>query len=330
MTVRHCIAALLFSILWIGVSAKPPLLVAQGIEQDPPTQPDTGFTPDWDWSVEKFMANEVIYAFGGQKKWKDKSWNIAFDVVAIVNKKEVERYSYQWNRSTGQCIASGKIPDGRPWQVNFSDVTARTGTATVGGKPVLRSELPGILQMTANRFNDHLRSILLPFFLLDSGVVLMMGSDTTLPSEHSSPGELGGGMPGGGTMQGGAMPGGGTMQGGGMPDGGMPDGGMPGGGMPGGGMPGGGRQGKITALIAEFTQDSLQPSLYTLYLDNNREVKAVKSERGDQELFLWWDKTKRFGDIRLLIPIRQQTLDRSVTFQYENINVGKFEIKADG
>ena len=245
------------------------------------------------------MANEVMYTFGGQKNWKDKSWNIAFDVVAIVNEKEAERYSYQWNRSTGQCIAGGKTPDGRPWQVNFSDVATRTGTATVGGKPVLRSELSGILQMTANRFNDHLRGILLPFFLLDSGVVLMMGADTTLPGQGQSAGGLGGG--------------------------GMQDGRM----MPGGG-PNGGGQGQVTTLVAEFTQDSLQPSIYTIYLDSSREIKAVESERGDQKLFLWWDKVKRFGDIRLRIATRRQTLDHSVTFQYENINVGKFEIKADG
>jgi len=300
---------MMLPLIWI-VGAATPLLVAQQIEQDQP-QPDTSFTPDWDWSVEQFTANEIMYSFGGQKNWKDKSWNLAFDVVAVVNGAEVERYSYQWNRSTNHCVIGGKTPDGRPWLVNFSDVAARAGTATVGGKPVLKRELSEILQTAANRFNDHLRGILLPFFLLDSGVVLSMGPDTTLPDENQ--------QMGGGFGDGGMMPGGGGM--------------MPGGGgmMPGTGGPNGGaRPGQVSTLIAEFTQDSLQPSIYTLYLDGSREIKAVESEHGDQRQFLWWDKIKRFGDIRLRLATRRQTFDRGVTIQYENIKVGKFEINVGG
>jgi hypothetical protein len=243
--------------------------------------------------------------FGGQKHWKDKSWNLAFDVVATANGQEVERHSYQWNRTTNQCIASGKTPDGRPWLVNFSDVTTHTGTATVGGKPVLKRELPEILRMTAQEFNDHLHGMLLPFFLLDSGVVLTKGPDTTLPGNEN---RIEGGF-GGGSME--QIPGG--MGGPNSPDAGRPN------------PPG--RPGQISTLVAEFTRDSLQPSIYTLFLDNIRGIKAVESERGDKKKFLWWDKIKRFGDIRLHIATRRQTLDRSVTIQYENIKVGKFEVK---
>lgn len=101
--------------------------------------------------------------------------------------------------------------------------------------------------------------------------------------------------------------------------------------MPGTGGPNGGaRPGQVSTLIAEFTQDSLQPSIYTLYLDGSREIKAVESEHGDQRQFLWWDKIKRFGDIRLRLATRRQTFDRGVTIQYENIKVGKFEINVGG
>lgn len=297
MTFRFFTGFALFCILWIAAAAVPSMLVAQGIEQDPPAPADTEFTPDWDWSAEQFTATEIMYTFGGQKRWKDKSWNLAFDVVATANGQEVERHSYQWNRTTNQCIASGKTPDGRPWLVNFSDVTTHTGTATVGGKPVLKRELPEILRTTALEFNDDLRGILLSFFLLDSGVVLTMGPDTTLPGENKADGGPGEGMMG-------------QMQG------------------SGGGPNPAGRSGQTSILIAEFTRDSLQPSIYTLFLDSSREIKAVESERGDKKKFLWWDKVKRFGDIRLRIATRRQTLDRSVTIQYENIQVGKFELKA--
>ncbi|MCC7437810.1 MAG: hypothetical protein IT211_04870 [Armatimonadetes bacterium] len=287
------------------------MLVAQGIEQDPPAPADTGFTPDWNWSAEQFMATEIMYAFGGQKHWKDKSWNLAFDVVAIANEREVKRLSYQWNRSTNQCIAAGTTPDGRPWLVNFSDVTTRTGTATVGGKPVLKRELSQILATTAQDFTEHLREMLLPFFLLDSGVVLTMAPDTTLPDKSQQTSGLDAGM----------------MQSGGGPSGG-PSGG-PGGG-PSGGPGGGSGRGQLSTLIAEFTIDSLQPSIYTIFVDNTRGIKGVESQMGDRRAFWWWDKIKRFGDIRLRIATRRETFDRDVAIQYENIKLGKFELKEEG
>ena len=148
-------------------------------QQTSPGDTSDTFSPDWDWTPEQFMANELAYSLGGQKVWKDKSWNIAFDVVLISGATEEARYGYQWNRATNQCIVVGKTPDGRVWRVEFSDIKNSSGQASVEGKPVAEADLPQILSMTYSRLKSDLHTLFLPFELLGQDVKLAMAPDTT-------------------------------------------------------------------------------------------------------------------------------------------------------
>ena len=138
------------------------------------------FTPDWDWPPEQFMANELAYGLGGLKGWQNTKWNIAFDVSLRSDGKEGSRFHYDWNRSKNECVVEGKTPDGRAWRVHFSDVAGMKGTATVDSMPVLESELPGILKMAYGRFRADCHALFLPFELLDPGVSLTIGTDTSI------------------------------------------------------------------------------------------------------------------------------------------------------
>jgi len=152
-------------------------LHAQGNGVDDTT--DT-FTPDWDWTPEQFMANEMAYSLGGQKLWRDKTWNISFDVVLSSENIEAARYHYDLNRAKNQCTIIGKTPDNRMWKVFFTDLATRQGTATVEDKPVIESELPMILDMAYTRFKTDYHALFLPFELLDSGVALSIAPDTLI------------------------------------------------------------------------------------------------------------------------------------------------------
>lgn len=152
-------------------------LYAQGTGSGDST--DT-FTPDWDWTPEQFMANEMTYSLGGQKLWKDKSWNVSYDVVLSTDDVEAARFHYDLNRSKNQCTVIGKTPDNRTWKVFFSDLATRQGTATVEDKPVIESELPMILDMAYNRFKSDYHALFLPFELLDPGVSLSIEPDTMI------------------------------------------------------------------------------------------------------------------------------------------------------
>lgn len=291
-------------IVWIGGGIVPSILSAQAIEQDPPS--DTAFTPDWDWSAEQFLANELIYSFGGQNAWNDSSWNLAFDAVVKYDQREVDRYSYQWNRRTNECIAQGKTPDGRPWIVHFTDVKARTGTASVNGKPVQKREMAEILKMTAERFEEQRMHFLLPFYLLDRSVLLRMEPDTVLiPSPENSSSNSPSTTVGSSTQ---------------------PKISESGINAPGESQhPSSPPKNIIAVLRAEFGSDN-DRATWMLFLTPSKVLTATSLRRPDgTEQFYWWDKVKKIGDLRL--ATRRQSFDRTVTLLYENVRIGDFDLK---
>lgn len=296
------IVVLCFAV-WLAGGITPSSLFSQAIEQDPPASSDTAFTPDWDWSAEQFLANELIYSFGGQNAWNDSSWNLAFDAVVKYDQREVDRYSYQWNRRTNECVAQGKTPDGRPWTVHFTDVNARTGTASVNGKPVQKREMVEILEMTAKRFEEHRMHLLLPFYLLDRSVLLRMEPDTILsPAPSNAPSQSAMGSP----VQPPASESGTSAQS--ESEHSAPP-----------------SKNAIAVLRAEFGSDN-DRAIWTLFLTPSKAVMATSLRRPDgTEQFYWWDKVKKIGDLRLIV--RRQSFDRTVTLLYENIRVGAFDLK---
>jgi hypothetical protein len=129
------------------------------------------------------LAREVIGAMGGESAWNDRSWNLAFDFVVESKGKEISRYSHRWNRSTGEYIVSGKNREGRTWQVHFNDIhdeVDRKGTATIDGEPAPDTTLSRLLGMAYARFINDTYWMLMPVKLLDPGVVLRRGADTTI------------------------------------------------------------------------------------------------------------------------------------------------------
>jgi hypothetical protein len=130
------------------------------------------------------LAREVWRALGGEKGWADRSWSLAFDFVAYRDGKEVARFSHNWNRRTNAAVVSGMGRDGRRWEVRFSDIYARSGTATINGAPAPESDLPKLLDNAYARFINDSYWLLMPLKILDDGVIHRRLADTTVAGER--------------------------------------------------------------------------------------------------------------------------------------------------
>lgn len=126
------------------------------------------------------LAREVWRAAGGEKGWTDLSWNLSFDFVSYRDGKEAARFSHRWNRKTNAAVVSGIGRDGRRWEVQFSDLYARRGTATINGTAAPDSDLPRLLENAYARFINDSYWLLMPLKLLDNGVIHRRLDDTTV------------------------------------------------------------------------------------------------------------------------------------------------------
>jgi len=126
------------------------------------------------------LAAEVMNAVGGESVWNDTSWNLEFDFVMVRGGKEAARFSHGWNRATNAYGVSGKTRDGKQWQVRFTDVIARQGSATLDGVPATDSTLSELLAMGYGRFINDSYWLLMPFKLLDPGVNHWRQPDTVI------------------------------------------------------------------------------------------------------------------------------------------------------
>ncbi len=126
------------------------------------------------------LAEEVIASLGGRDAWKDPSWDLGFDFVVERNGEEVTRASHLWHRATNACTVSSKTKEGSVWRVDFQDIFARRGTATVDGHPVADSALADLLERGYGRFINDSYWLLMPMKLLDSGVHRRREPDTVI------------------------------------------------------------------------------------------------------------------------------------------------------
>lgn len=126
------------------------------------------------------LAAEIVHAAGGDRWNSDLDWNISFDFVSIQGEKEGTRYSHRWDRAADRYVVSGKTKDGRPWQVEFSDLSEKVATPTIAGAPPPDSLRDGMLQMGYGRFINDSYWFMMPLKLLDSGVHHARLADTTI------------------------------------------------------------------------------------------------------------------------------------------------------
>lgn len=126
------------------------------------------------------LAVAVIDALGGLDAWNDRSWDIAFDFVIERGGNEAARFSHIWKRATSEYLVSGKTREGKTWRVYFEDIYAKRGTATINGEPAPDTLLPKLLDLGYGRFINDSYWLMMPFKLLDSGVILSRLPDTTL------------------------------------------------------------------------------------------------------------------------------------------------------
>ena len=125
------------------------------------------------------LAREVMRASGGDR-WEDRTWNLAFDFVSYREGKEAGRFSHRWNRSSNAAVVSGAGRDGKRWEVRFTDVYARTGTATIDGAAAPDTSLQRLLDNAYARFINDTYWLLMPLKLLDDGVIRRRLEDTAI------------------------------------------------------------------------------------------------------------------------------------------------------
>lgn len=171
---RHA-AIILFSTLCLFAFAAAVPLMAQ-----PAGSSDTGGPPSQRALDGRALAGEIVQAVGGLEVWNDRSWNIAFDFVMMREGKETGRISHYWNRSSDSYIVKGTTKDGRRWEVTFTDVLKKTGSATMDGAPVPDSSRSSMLDMGYGRFINDGYWLLMPFKLLDSAVYHHREEDTII------------------------------------------------------------------------------------------------------------------------------------------------------
>ena len=149
--------------------------------------------PDYDPSLSDYqnlaatlLAEDVKYTYGGEL-WTDSVF-VSFDfVVYNSTHEELVRYHNEWNRLTDEAVLSGTLPDGRSYEVRFSDLSQRTGTIMVDSVPVPQEHLKEALRNSYDRLNNNLRWLLTPVRLLDSGITLQLLNDSGIDGKWMTP-----------------------------------------------------------------------------------------------------------------------------------------------
>ena len=127
----------------------------------------------------QLMAEDIKHVYGGEG-WNDSLW-ISFDYVGYTSDNvETIRYHQEWNRLTDEALLSGKLDDGRPFEVHFTSLSKREGTMLVDSTLIPKTYLSASLNTAYNQFMYNTRWLLLPVELVDSGVVLERLKDTVL------------------------------------------------------------------------------------------------------------------------------------------------------
>lgn len=156
-----------------------PLAVTEGLYAQP-TPDDPGYDPAQEQYLglaAQLLGEDIKHLYGGEA-WND-SLLLEFDYVTYTKDgQQTARYHQEWNRLTDEALFSGRLDDGRPFQVRFTSLSRREGKMIVDSVPIPEAYQSSSLNTAYHQFMYHTRWLLLPVQLVDSGVTLERLKDT--------------------------------------------------------------------------------------------------------------------------------------------------------
>jgi hypothetical protein len=163
------LGALLGGLLAIGLTSSAPAAA-------PPATVLTAPPPEQGPDPARALAGQILEALGGARAWKATRF-LRFDFAVEDKGKEVVRRAHTWDKWTGRYRLEGKNKEGQAFVV-LMNVNSKEGSAVVGGKPAAGEELKQLLERGYATWVNDTYWLLMPYKMLDPGVVLAMDGES--------------------------------------------------------------------------------------------------------------------------------------------------------